>query len=265
MSSEGHRASALGSVAQAVAALAAGLAGAWLAAQFRMLTLPLLSSALLVVLFRSTRLGPRHFKTALALACVHLAWFALALVLAVSHPDWQRLGPSLIPDVVLLGALVPWLWLRPGLVPVVALSTFELVVGRPQLCQHVGASPDAPLRRACFVQALQPTRHFDRAACLSIDQADAVAWREECLAQLVARSLPSRACAELTQADIADACWFYAAAKEPATCARIRHPDLRRRCARDRWYTSTAPELCELLGSSELERRCVEKSLARSP
>lgn len=100
---------------------------------------------------------------------------------------------------------------------------------RPQLCQRVGSDADAPLRRACFVQALQPYRNYARENCLKID--DAVP-RDECLTQLGARQPSADVCPGLENPEMADTCWFYAAATQPAACERIANPDLKRRCAR---------------------------------
>jgi len=128
---------------------------------------------------------------------------------------------------------------------------------RPQLCQRVGGNADAPLRRACFVQALQPYRKYNREDCLKIEDAEP---RDECLAQLGARQLSAGACPGMSNPETADTCWFYAAATQREACVHITNPDLKRRCARENWRASSSPELCELLDSPTLRALCLKQA-----
>ena len=124
---------------------------------------------------------------------------------------------------------------------------------QPQLCQRVGSGPDAELRRACFTEALQPSNHFEREDCLGIDDSTP---KEECLAQVAARTRLADDCESITNRETADACWYYGAGNQPKSCTRIQNSDLKHRCALEHWHDARAPELCGLLGSKELEQAC---------
>jgi len=74
----------------------------------------------LLLLFTKSRLRPPHFVAAVAITAAHVVWFVIGAV--VGH-QWA----AVLLDVIALSAGVVWLWLRPGLGPVIYLGVIEVL------------------------------------------------------------------------------------------------------------------------------------------
>jgi hypothetical protein len=74
---------------------------------------------LLLVLFAKTSFKPKRFTGAIMFLGAHFAWF---LVAAIFTGAWS----AVLPDLLLLGFGLAWLWLRPGLAPALVLGLYTL-------------------------------------------------------------------------------------------------------------------------------------------
>jgi hypothetical protein len=77
-------------------------------------------AVLIMALFVKTPIHPKWFRAAIGVIGGHVTWFIVA---AATTGKWQ----AVILDIVLLCAGIIWLWLRPGIAPVVYLVLVELV------------------------------------------------------------------------------------------------------------------------------------------
>jgi hypothetical protein len=111
-----------------------GAAGGWALSKYcgALILIPGVVAFLLVIVIKKTGLGPWAFAGAIAVTAGHLAWFLAGAFMAGA---WS----SVIYDVVLLSAGILWLWLRPGLGPVIFLGVIQLAA----IAIHLMALPSA--------------------------------------------------------------------------------------------------------------------------
>jgi hypothetical protein len=98
-----------------------GMIGGWTFSQYcgACIWIPGGMAFLIMLFFVKTPLHPKWFRAAISVIGGHLAWFIVACAMS---GKWQ----AVIFDIVLLFAGIIWLWLRPGIAPVVYLGLVEV-------------------------------------------------------------------------------------------------------------------------------------------
>jgi hypothetical protein len=84
------------------------------------LFIPGAAAILLLIIFTKSSVHPRYFRGAISIVTAHIVWFIVgALVLGTWTP--------VILDIVALTIGVIWLWVRPGLGPVIFVGVVEMI------------------------------------------------------------------------------------------------------------------------------------------
>lgn len=99
-----------------------GAVGGWALAKYSgaSLLVPGVTATLLLFLFTKTSVRPRYFRGAISISAAHIIWFTVAAILLGT---WT----PIVLDVAVLAVGVVWLWLRPGLPPVIFMAVVELI------------------------------------------------------------------------------------------------------------------------------------------
>jgi hypothetical protein len=84
------------------------------------LWIPGAATVLLILLFAKSPIRPKFFGGAIAVTGGHIVWFFLAAYLGNL---WKIAGL----DIVALSAGIAWLWVLPGLYPVIFLGSVQLI------------------------------------------------------------------------------------------------------------------------------------------
>lgn len=99
----------------------AGAAGGWAISQYcgSVGWIPIAATILLLLLFTKTPVRPKFYSGAIAVTGAHIVWFVVGSVIA---GVWSTTAL----DIMVLSVGVVWLWLRPGLAPVLYLGIVQL-------------------------------------------------------------------------------------------------------------------------------------------
>jgi hypothetical protein len=86
------------------------------------LLIPLAFTIGVVLLLKKIPSSPKAFRVAWAVQAGHALWMAFGAMLT---GEWIKIAP----DIAIFATGLAWLWVRPGLGPVILLSLYQLAAG----------------------------------------------------------------------------------------------------------------------------------------
>jgi hypothetical protein len=127
----------------------AGAAGGFALSKYSgaSLLIPGVAAILILMVFTKTSVRPRFFRGAISIVTAHIVWFiAAALLLGMWAP--------VILDIIVLTIGVAWLWVRPGIGPVIFVAVVELISLVINIVTITSAEVGSPAHRALVVHLL---------------------------------------------------------------------------------------------------------------
>lgn len=107
---------------ESVAGLAGAFGGYFIANYCGVaLLIPGVAFIILLLIFTQTPLKPRWFTFAIAVTAAHLLWFIIGVLITGA---WH----SVLIDAAFFALCLVWLWVRPGIAPMLVLGIFQVLV-----------------------------------------------------------------------------------------------------------------------------------------